>query len=221
MSDAPLEELEFVWVVPRADLFGTEAPHGFVSTEDPNFDPKWLETCEHRGFFVERQAAEQNPAWKQVIPYCLLLSPEGLFTVERLPRGSEARLHGKLSVGIGGHIEPRDRVPHSTPHGSDRIVLRAARRELEEELVLRAPTEFECLGLVNDDSNAVGSVHIGIVLMARVDELPAVRESDRLRAFSTPLVDFLSVCDASAQFESWSAYILSSTNWNASIVKIE
>ncbi len=219
MTTQQLPDMDFVWVVPRATLFvDGRTPHGFVARGAPDFDATWIDSCEQDGFFVERPAAEKNPAWKQVIPYCLLLTPTGLFTVERLRRGGEARLHGMLSVGLGGHIEPGDRVPQGV---QDSLVFRAARRELHEELVLEEDLSFELLGLVNDDSNAVGSVHVGIVLLAQLSKLPEVREKDRLRATTTPLVDLGAVCHAASHFESWSAFVLASTDWTASIMKIE
>lgn len=209
--------MEFVWVVRRRDLFGAQSPQGFHARGSTSFDPVWPETCRERGFFVERREAEACDEWKQVIPYCVLDTPRGLVTLERLPKGSEARLHGMLSVGVGGHINPSD-APRATEDasragGEGDLIRRGATRELHEELAVDGSFDFDLLGLVNDDSNAVGSVHVGLVLHARLDSVPTVRETDRLRATATPLVDLRSMCDAPRRFESWSEMFLRSTDW--------
>ena len=58
--------------------------------------------------FLPRPEAEQDPGYRQIIPYVLLCRGEKVFATRRLNKGGEARLHGKVSVGIGGHINPVD-----------------------------------------------------------------------------------------------------------------
>ena len=63
-----------------------------------------------------RRELELDPSWKQPIPYAVALyRPEGvpasdtqLFWMDRLAGGSDKRLHGRASFGVGGHISPSD-----------------------------------------------------------------------------------------------------------------
>ena len=57
---------------------------------------------------MERDYAERRPELKQVIPYGIVTCEERVLLVRRTKGGGEARLHDKLSIGIGGHINPVD-----------------------------------------------------------------------------------------------------------------
>ncbi|MEG1686418.1 MAG: hypothetical protein RR276_00900, partial [Angelakisella sp.] len=56
--------------------------------------------------FIPRPEAENDPTRKQIIPYVVLCRGSEVFATRRLNKGGEARLHGLLSLGIGGHINP-------------------------------------------------------------------------------------------------------------------
>lgn len=58
--------------------------------------------------WVPRPVAETDPVYKQLIPYVLLQTADGLHTGCYRRRGSEKRLHDFWSVGIGGHVNRRD-----------------------------------------------------------------------------------------------------------------
>ena len=73
---------------------------------------KALATSE-RLVFLRRGDAEQDPEYKQLIPYVLFThaSPEGdrsVFAYLRGPGQGEKRLVSKWSVGVGGHINDAD-----------------------------------------------------------------------------------------------------------------
>lgn len=130
--------------------------------------------------FIDRNIAEHDSSFKQVIPYCILQNEQGdFFVYDR--KGSESRLHGFSSLGIGGHI-------NETDTGTDlfSIIISGATRELIEELPsLRdiLPALFQKLvsaqqdallvqhapsivmhGLINEELSTVGSVHVGLVI---------------------------------------------------------
>jgi len=110
--------------------------------------------------FVERQGAEHDPRFKQLIPYVLLRHQNSVFNYVRGKRSGELRLISKRSIGVGGHIEPVD----SNLFASDQdMYLAAAEREVKEEVQMAAPFQGRIVGLINDDSSEVGRVHIGIV----------------------------------------------------------
>ena len=59
--------------------------------------------------FMERDKAEQDVQYKQLIPYVVLRYGESVFQYVRGKRSSESRLRAMRSIGLGGHIEPADR----------------------------------------------------------------------------------------------------------------
>ena len=110
--------------------------------------------------FMPRDAAEQDPRFKQLIPYVVLRYRDTLFSYVRGKRSSESRLHALRSIGLGGHIEPADRTLFRS---DDTVYREAARREVEEEVEVGSPYEERIVGLLNDDTTEVGRVHFGIV----------------------------------------------------------
>jgi predicted NUDIX family phosphoesterase len=155
---------------------------------------------------VPRPEAEDNPAWKQPIAYCTVVRDDGqMLCVERLRHQGEGRLHGQLSIGLGGHIEPDDLAGGGGP------VRAALSRELHEELVLPLglpPPEF--LGLINDDSTAVGRVHFGLAFCQRVPArgIVQIRESRKMRGAFRHLAGPQGVWQDLARFETWSRILL-------------
>ena len=165
--------MEFVYVVKRYDLFDRSFPHGFVT--EPEAVAEWTRRIRSKGFFLERRQAEQDSSFKQVIPYTLVLHGEQVLLLRRLAKGGEARLHGKLSIGVGGHINPVDGGP---AEGSD-LLDAGCRRELEEEIEIRSPYALQPVGIINDDASDVGSVHFGLVNLARCERPDVgIREGD-------------------------------------------
>lgn len=165
---------ERVFAVPRAEFFDGAWPEGFVRLE-PAAAARLLERWARVGEFLPRARAERDPSWKQVIPYCSLTRGDHeIFVVERHATQGEARLHGLLSIGLGGHVEPRDAA--NGRHKS--LFENALRRELDEELRLPDNAPPPCLlGLINDDETPVGSVHVGLV--HRLDLSYRRRSTDR------------------------------------------
>jgi len=121
--------------------------------------------------FVVRSRAEMDESIKQIIPYNVFLRPyeRSVFVYRREPSGGEKRLHGKVSLGIGGHINTND-VPVRCLETKIPIVAfrNGIRREIKEEIATEG-TDWPCViqsaryGIINDDSDSVGRVHVGIV----------------------------------------------------------
>jgi predicted NUDIX family phosphoesterase len=197
--------MEFVWVVRRRHLFPDCSPQGFLPLPAEQLTVSYLRTARARGFFVERREAETCPAWKQVIPYTVVAFEGRFLLLERLATQGEERLHGKLSIGVGGHINPED--------GGADLILNAALRELAEEVDVGPGVGLTPLGLLNDDSNPVGAVHVGVVFGVRAACPPRVRETDKMRATLTPLADLRDLCHTPRPIESWSREILAVPGW--------
>jgi len=157
--------------------------------------------------FRPRQQVEQDPAYKQLIPYVIFRysDPGGRQWLFQYTRGSgqgEGRLHHKRSIGIGGHICAADAGAIQQEHGSVDLFAEGMRRELEEEVIVETPYTARCVGLINDDQTPVGRVHLGVVHIFDV-ERPAVRarENDITEAAFRPVEEILADMEG---FESWS-----------------
>lgn len=150
-----------------------------------------------------RGEMEEDPSFKQLIPYVLFRWADSAGTVHlfEYQRGSgqgERRLHAKRSVGIGGHISSVD----AAMGASHDVYREGMRRELDEEVVIETPYQERVVGLINDDETPVGRVHLGMVHLCDVEE-PRIqpREADILDGRFSPVAEILTRLD---QYESWS-----------------
>ncbi len=127
----------------------------------------FISQCVQSGFsFADRSKAEQDPCRKQIIPYIVLQTQHGDLTAVYCRNGSEARLHDRWSIGIGGHINPIDGLTagNDTLADFERILTSAMQRELNEELTQRPENDHpQFMGIISEDRTAVGSVHLGAV----------------------------------------------------------
>ncbi len=149
----------------------------------------------------ERGPAEDDPSFKQLIPYVVFRSGGQVFRYVRGRRGSEARLHELHSVGVGGHIAADDVSLFESTYDA------GMRREVEEEVELPAGAAMQRItGLINDDSTPVGRVHFGVVHEWLLPE-PELRrrEGQLLRAGFAPLAELTAQRE---KFESWSQFVL-------------
>jgi predicted NUDIX family phosphoesterase len=131
------------------------------------------ETVARHGAYLDRPVAEEDPSHKQLIPYVVVRDGGSVFLMHRTEAGGDPRLHGRASIGVGGHLNPVD-------EGEDALMA-GLRREWAEELAADWEPDFELVGLLNDDGNAVGAVHLGVVFSVEAAGRPvAVRERDKL-----------------------------------------
>ena len=149
---------EEVFVVPRALLDQIGAFQGIQTEGLDAAISQLLDPANH--FFMDRAAAEEDPGHKQLIPYCIFRCGDRILHYTRGKSGGESRLHAKISVGVGGHVNPVDSGEGRT--GPDAYHA-AVTREIEEELDLPENHQHRIIALLNDESNAVGQVHLGIV----------------------------------------------------------
>lgn len=193
---------EQILVVKRDTLFDgeTNAFNGFISKDDN----RYKEIVKTFGEFdVKRRGdMEEDPSYKQLISYCIITNDDETLVYKRLSGGGESRLHGLLSIGVGGHmndVQEESRI-------EDKLRVNAA-RELEEEVGLSEADvkNIEIHGLINDDTNDVGAVHIGLVLKVDVDKEKIVNKEADTIELSWVKNDVL---ETMSPYESWSELII-------------
>ncbi len=111
-------------------------------------------------FFTARAAAETNPDLKQIIPYILFVHEGRVLHYVRGKKSGEQRLVAKGSLGIGGHMNDGDEGLFTM---DDAAYREAVQREATEELMIETEFSNHIVALLNDESNAVGQVHLGVV----------------------------------------------------------
>ncbi|OQY49511.1 MAG: phosphoesterase [Desulfobacteraceae bacterium 4572_89] len=147
-------------------------------------EASFFSLCRTTGFhWIARKDAETDPGYKQIIPYILLQTEDGGKTAVYRRNGNEKRLHDLWSAGIGGHINPGD---EKNPEDSfETILVQGMNRELDEEMISHPGTgSLDFLGVINDESNEVGRVHLGAVFRLTTQIPGAVVPGDELTDFT-------------------------------------
>lgn len=187
--------MEEVLVVKRSDLQKKMTEVGFITREMPDI----LEFILENYFFEPRDKAEYDPELKQIIPYVIIHQNDRFFLLRRLNRQTESRLHDRLSLGIGGHINPTEQS------GASSIVEAGMQRELEEEVFVEKTMSLQCLGILNDNSGGVNDYHLGVVYLLDAEGEVSVRETEKMEGTwaTLPMLE-----ECVRQMESWSQLVL-------------
>ena len=200
---------ELILVVPREHLFTNAlAWHGL---KEVNFD-EYMHIINNKKEFLPRSIMETDPTYKQIIPYLVFSHANNYFLMQRKSDASEARLRNKLTLGIGGHVRQEDMDSYFAeaskdflPMAENNSLFAWALREFHEEVDYAGNVTVKPLGILNDDSNEVGQVHIGFVLLLQGDSADISVKSE-LKSGS--LIS-LSECIAQREcMESWSQFVV-------------
>lgn len=189
---------EKVMVVSTTDLAPFLAGHEVGIIRENGDEILHLIATNH--FFIDRAAAEVSPQYRQIIPYVVIAHGDSFFMTTRLRTGNEVRLHDKISLGIGGHVNP----------GHD--LLDGLQKELAEEVEVDDDFEITYIGILNDESTEVGRVHLGAVYLMRAN-------SDRVRVLETEKISGRwasrdELASLHPSMESWSQIV-----WDAVLAK--
>lgn len=191
---------ERVLVIPRASVPGGCEFRGLRRADAATLD-ELRRAVERDGRYVDRPLAEADPTLKQLIPYVVVRNGSGAYLMHRTDAGGDARLHGRASIGVGGHLNP---VDEGVEDGRDALMA-GLRREWSEELDAAWAPSFTLVGLLNDDSNPVGAVHLGVVFVVDADGRGVeVRESDKLAGAFATEAEIRSAWD---RLETWSQLV--------------
>lgn len=185
---------ENILVVKREILFQDGPWHG-LKTEKME---QYLNIINKNKEFHPRSLMEIDQAYKQIIPYLVFTYQNNFFLMQRKSKSSEQRLKNKYSLGIGGHIRKEDL-------GSENII-DWSKREFEEEIDYQGTFSIEPVGILNDDSNDVGKVHLGFVFLLKGN-------SDKISVKSELKMGKLMKIDSCSEFyenmETWSQIVFS------------
>ena len=136
----------------------------------------YLTIIKNQREFRARGLMEQDENYKQIIPYMIFKFEDQLFLMQRAAEASEERLKNKFTLGIGGHVRELDLNKNSANASkvaeSDSLtseIFAWAEREFHEEIEYSGSLKITTLGLLNDDSNSVGRVHLGLVVLLQGD----------------------------------------------------
>ena len=195
-----LVKTEHVLVVPTSLFHEIGHFQGFCSETAKYLNPLLLSD---QVSYQPRDAMEEDPSFKQLIPYVIFqyVDDQGEKHVFQYTRGKgqgEARLHAKMSIGIGGHISSDDAAQDEVdPYGE------GMQRELAEEVKIDTAYDEACAGLINDDETEVGKVHLGVVHIFTVAE-PRVEsnEEDIVDAGFRPVSELRAELE---RMETWSS----------------
>ena len=196
-------EDESVLVIKR-ELFDEIGTFQGISTEIDKYLPAFLNPSNN--FFIHRELAEDDPTHKQIIPYAIFKHGDKFLKYLRGKKSGEQRLASKSSIGIGGNINQDDFNSSSLEKDT---YLTGIEREINEELIINCDYNNLPIALINDDSNDVGQVHLGVVHLfdlesdqveageANIENLEflssedLLREKDNLESWSQICVDHL------------------------------
>jgi predicted NUDIX family phosphoesterase len=192
---------ERVLVVPAAELDRLGRFQGFSPDGERYLSALLVpELIDYR----PRSQVEEDPSFKQIIPYVVFRAADSVFCYTRGKSQGEARLHRLRSLGVGGHVSEDDGQGAKTLDAYEV----AMRRELEEEVEVRSPGRIRLVGLINDDSTPVGQVHLGVVHLYELDRPEvAPREAGLAQARFLSLDAITTLRD---EFETWSQICIDS-----------
>ena len=143
----------------------------------------------------------------QILPYITIMDLDGNYlTYSR--NGTETRLHGSRSLGIGGHIDIYDFYDQDYQLFNSPIetIAQATHRELREEIGVSAMFDTALLSrIIVDTTNSVGKVHVGLTTTI-IAEQDSIQPQEELHD-----PQWLSVEELKAnidQYENWSKLII-------------
>ncbi len=152
--------------------------------------------------FRSRATVEEDPSFKQIIPYVLVRFQDRFLLMQRTSRQTEKRLHGKCSIGVGGHINDLEVL------GAGQNVIHAGlERELDEEIhLLGGRKSLDLAGIISDDSTPVGQVHLGLVFLLETDSPDFTVNEPELMTAHWATLEALRACED--RMETWSQIAL-------------
>jgi predicted NUDIX family phosphoesterase len=151
-------------------------------------------------YFLPREIAEVNNDYIHVIPYIIIRHKERFLSYWRNKGAGENRLHGKMSIGFGGHINTTSANHTGEALDVNKTITSNISQELFEELginvmpilgrdalssidlvrikqsgksiiKLHDDRKLTLLGIIMSGASEVNRVHLGLVFLLNWDEI--------------------------------------------------
>ena len=143
----------------------------------------------------------------QILPYIAVTDGEGKY-LSYSRNGTETRLHGSRSIGIGGHIDIFDFYDQDCDLFNNLIetITQATHRELKEEIDVSAMFDATLLShIIVDTTNPVGCVHVGLTTTL-IAEQRGIHPQEELHDAKWVTVEELKA--SIDEYENWSKLII-------------
>ncbi|MBU1012354.1 MAG: hypothetical protein KKG99_05065 [Bacteroidetes bacterium] len=159
-----------------------------------------LKRIVQNGQFLRRSELEEDPSFKQIIPYAIISNGDSYYLFKRKSGQIEKRLHNKYTLGAGGHMNPGISAEQDEQYLIDEL-----KREFFEEVKLQNGClieDIEFIGFINDDTIPVGRVHIGLLYTIRLSNKEVTtNETDKMIA---DWIDKSGLDEFYEEMETWS-----------------
>lgn len=134
-------------------------------------DMEKLNSLHHE--FLFRPDVEKDFTQKQLIPYAIVVNSENkVLCYQRA--GSEKRLSGIWSAGIGGHVNDKDKSDTVFQTLKNGLI-----REFEEEIGFKLTDDMMTVcGMINEEETEVGYCHTGVVFRINIDNTNLVFDTE-------------------------------------------
>jgi predicted NUDIX family phosphoesterase len=187
-------------------ILGTAEVPELAGIANPIVDVEAEPLC---GKFVDREPAETDTSILQLIPYTVFMVRDAknmrVFSYYRSKKSGESRLQGRMSIGVGGHINPCDKEGQN-PY------LQALEREITEELgvdlskikLSKFCDPYRVWGVIRDTRTEVSKVHVGILHIFDMTEEPQFNCEDTKIGVGFRTLEEIMVCD----MEDWTKLVL-------------
>ena len=162
--------MEKVMVVPEDVINTVIKDHGLIRENTADI----MKIIKENYYFMPRDIAENNRDVRQIIPYVVVVCQDNVFTMRRLKKQFEKRLHGKVSIGVGGHINDIE------PSDKNDVIMTNLLRELNEEINIKKISNLEFIGIINYLSTEVSWYHIGLLYILNTDMNVTVAEQEKM-----------------------------------------
>ena len=126
----------------------------------------------------------------------------GSAPARRNPVGAKATNQAAAAGTLAAPQASSD-TPEPIPHGEldDEQIMRGLRREVEEEVEVERELSLVPVGVINEETNEVGSVHLGFMFRMEVAGEVRVRETEKLEGLWVPKSELPALRE---QLEGWS-----------------
>lgn len=171
-----------------------------------------------------RSILEEDPTFRQVIPYIVIQNEKGEIALFQRYKGKEKRLAGKKTIGIGGHIDLSDcflingiqenlkNSNYTEDRFLDEILFCGMRREIAEEIGFYSvfKNDFVFLGEIKIDDTPVDSVHLGFVYKTTINSSILLNSLETLQEKELIFLGFRNKKELEEEenLENWSQYVL-------------